>query len=174
MSSLPRQSGPSIRAIPDGDTRERLICGDCGFIQYDNPKIVVGAVVLWGERILMCKRAIEPAYGRWTIPAGYMELGESPEEGAAREAFEEACAKIEIGALIGVYSVPRIGQVQMIYRATLIDGEFAAGTESLETKLCTWDEIPWDEIAFPTVRLALDDWRRTKDQDAVVPNLSRF
>lgn len=174
MTTAPKQSGPSIRAIPDGDNRERLICGDCGFIQYDNPKIVVGAVVLWGDRILMCKRAIEPAFGRWTIPAGYMELGETPEEGAAREAFEEACAKIEIGALIGIYSVPRIGQVQMIYRAKLVDGAFAAGTESLETKLCAWDEIPWDEIAFPTVRLALDDWRRTKDHDAVVPNLSRF
>ncbi len=174
MNVPPKQSGPSIRAIPEGDNRERLICGDCGFIHYDNPKIVVGAVVLWGDRILMCKRAIEPAYGRWTIPAGYMELGETPEEGAAREAFEEACAKIEIGALIGVYSVPRIGQVQMIYRAKLIDGEFAAGTESLETKLCAWDEIPWDEIAFPTVRLALDDWRRTQDHDAVVPNLKRF
>lgn len=173
MNSPPKRSGPSIRAIPDGDTRERLICGDCGFIQYDNPKIVVGAVVLWGDRILMCKRAIEPAYGRWTIPAGYMELGETPEEGAAREAFEEACAKIDIGALIGVYSVPRIGQVQMIYRATLIDGEFAAGTESLETMLYAWDEIPWDEIAFPTVRLALDDWRATKDQTAIVPNLKR-
>ena len=162
------------KTIPDGDTHERLVCPDCGYVEYDNPKIVVGAVVLWGDRILMCKRAIEPAYGRWTIPAGYMELGETPEEGAAREAFEEACAKIDIGALIGVYSVPRIGQVQMIYRATLIDGEFAAGTESLETKLCTWDEIPWDEIAFPTVRLALDDWRRTKDQAAIVPNLKRF
>ncbi|MBC8792290.1 MAG: NUDIX hydrolase [Tagaea sp. CACIAM 22H2] len=174
MNAPPKQSGPSIRAIPEGDTRERLICGDCGFVHYDNPKIVVGAVVLWGERILLCKRAIEPAYGRWTIPAGYMELGESPEEGAAREAFEEACAKIEIGALIGVYSVSRIGQVQMIYRAKLIDGEFAAGTESLETKLCAWDEIPWSEIAFPTVRLALDDWRATKDQNPVVPNLKRF
>jgi ADP-ribose pyrophosphatase YjhB (NUDIX family) len=174
MTSTPKPAGPSIRAVPEGDTRERLICGDCGFIQYDNPKIVVGAVALWGERILMCKRAIEPAYGRWTIPAGYMELGESPEEGAAREALEEAGAALEIGALIGIYSIPRLGQVQMIYRAKLIDGKFESGAESLETRLCTWDEIPWDEIAFPTVRTALDDWRASKDRDAVVPNLIRF
>jgi ADP-ribose pyrophosphatase YjhB (NUDIX family) len=174
MTSTPKPAGPSIRAVPEGDTRERLICGDCGFIQYDNPKIVVGAVALWGERILMCKRAIEPAYGRWTIPAGYMELGESPEEGAAREALEEAGAALEIGALIGIYSIPRLGQVQMIYRAKLIDGKFESGAESLDTRLCTWDEIPWDEIAFPTVRTALDDWRASKDRDAVVPNLIRF
>lgn len=174
MSDPVKKSGPSIRAVPEGDTRERLICGECGFIQYDNPKIVVGAVATWDDRILMCKRAIEPARGAWTIPAGYMELGESPEQGAAREAIEEACATLEIGALIGVYSIPRIGQVQLIYRATLVDGAFAAGAESLEAALYTWDEIPWDEIAFPTVRWALDDWRATKDHAHVVPRVNRI
>lgn len=168
MSDPAKKSGPSIRAVPEGDTRERLICGECGFVQYDNPKIVVGAVATWEDRILMCKRAIEPARGRWTIPAGYMELGETPEQGAAREAVEEACAALEIGALIGVYSIPRIGQVQLIYRATLVDGAFAAGAESLAAALYAWDEIPWVEIAFPTVRWALDDWRATKDQASVV------
>jgi ADP-ribose pyrophosphatase YjhB (NUDIX family) len=173
MSDPVKKTGPSIRAIPDGDNRERLICGECGFIQYDNPKIVVGAVAIWAGRILMCKRAIEPARGRWTIPAGYMELGESPEQGAAREALEEACAALTIDALIGVYSIARIGQVQLIYRAALVDGAFAAGVESLDAALYAWDDIPWDEIAFPTVRWALEDWRATKDQASVVPRVNR-
>ncbi|MCZ8123459.1 MAG: NUDIX hydrolase [Magnetospirillum sp.] len=173
MSDSAKKSGPSIRAVPDGDTRERLICGDCGFVHYDNPKIVVGAVAIWDERVLMCKRAIEPARGRWTIPAGYMELGETAEQGAAREALEEACARLEMGPLIGVYSIPRIGQVQLIYRARLVDGAFAAGTESLDAALYAWDEIPWDEIAFPTVRWALEDWRATRGEDAVVPRVNR-
>lgn len=173
MSDSAKKSGPSIRAVPDGDTRERLICGDCGFVHYDNPKIVVGAVAIWDERVLMCKRAIEPARGRWTIPAGYMELGETAEQGAAREALEEACARLEMGPLIGVYSIPRIGQVQLIYRARLVDGAFAAGAESLDAALYAWDEIPWDEIAFPTVRWALEDWRATRGEDAVVPRVNR-
>lgn len=173
MSDQVKKTGPSIRAVPEGDNRERLICGECGFIQYDNPKIVVGAVAIWEGRILMCKRAIEPARGRWTIPAGYMELGESPEQGAAREALEEACAALTIDALIGVYSIPRIGQVQLIYRARLVDGAFAAGAESLDAALYAWDEIPWDEIAFPTVRWALEDWRATEGDAAVVPRINR-
>ena len=173
MSDPAKKSGPSIRAVSDGDTRERLICGDCGFVHYDNPKIVVGAVAIWDERVLMCKRAIEPARGRWTIPAGYMELGETAEQGAAREALEEACARLEMGPLIGVYSIPRIGQVQLIYRARLVDGAFAAGAESLDAALYAWDEIPWDEIAFPTVRWALEDWRATRGEDAVVPRVNR-
>jgi ADP-ribose pyrophosphatase YjhB (NUDIX family) len=171
---MSKKPGPSIRAIPEGDTRERLICGDCGFVHYDNPKIVVGAVVVWEGNILLCKRAIEPARGKWTIPAGYMELGESPEQGAAREAHEEAGARIEIGALIGVYSIPRIGQVQLIYRASLVDGVFAAGAESLDVALYAWDAIPRAEIAFPTVHWALDDWRATQNQDAVIPRVSRI
>ncbi|MFN8758270.1 MAG: NUDIX hydrolase [Tagaea sp.] len=173
MSDSAKKSGPSNRAVPDGDTRERLICGDCGFVHYDNPKIVVGAVAIWDERVLMCKRAIEPARGRWTIPAGYMELGETAEQGAAREALEEACARLEMGPLIGVYSIPRIGQVQLIYRARLVDGAFAAGAESLDAALYAWDEIPWDEIAFPTVRWALEDWRATRGEHAVVPRVNR-
>jgi ADP-ribose pyrophosphatase YjhB (NUDIX family) len=173
MSEPVKKTGPIIRAVPEGDNRERLICGECGFIQYDNPKIVVGTVATWRGRILLCKRAIQPAHGRWTIPAGYMELGESPEQGAAREALEEACASLTIDALIGVYAIPRIGQVQLIYRAALTDGAFAAGAESLDAALYAWDDIPWDEIAFPTVRWALEDWRATKDQASVVPRISR-
>ena len=122
--------GPRIRKIPDGDDRERLTCPDCGYVAYENPKLVAGAVVSVGDRILLCRRAIEPRKGFWTLPAGYLELHETPEEGARREAWEEACARIAIDALLGIYSVPRISQVQLIYRATLAEPGFAAGPES--------------------------------------------
>ncbi|MBI1244710.1 MAG: NUDIX domain-containing protein [Alphaproteobacteria bacterium] len=157
--SDPKPVGPSVRAIPEGDTRERLVCADCGFVHYDNPKIVVGAVVLWQGRVLLCRRAIAPRVGFWTLPAGYLELGESPEAGAARESLEEANARISIDALLGVYSVPRLSQVQLIYRAKLVDGDFSPGPESQDVQLFAWDQIPWDEIAFPSVRWALDHWR---------------
>ncbi|MBM3478247.1 MAG: NUDIX hydrolase [Alphaproteobacteria bacterium] len=147
--------GPSLRTIPEGDTRERLVCGDCGFVQYENPKIVVGSVVHVDGKVLMCRRAIEPSRGLWTLPAGYMELGETAIEGARREAWEEARADIAIDALLAVYDIPRIGQVQLIWRATLAAPGFSAGPESLEVALFGWDEIPWEETAFPTVRWAL-------------------
>ena len=143
------------KLVPDGDSVERNICGHCGFVDYQNPKIVVGAVVRHEGRILMCRRAIEPRSGFWTIPAGYMELGETPEAGAAREAMEEACATIRIESLLAIYSVPRISQVQLIYRATLADPSIAAGPESTAVALYGWDEIPHDEIAFPTVHWML-------------------
>jgi ADP-ribose pyrophosphatase YjhB (NUDIX family) len=146
---------PFARAIPEGDDRERLVCGDCGFVLYDNPKIVVGSVVRWDDKILMCRRAINQRRGFWTLPAGYLELNESTQAGAAREAWEEARAKIAIETLLAIYDIPRISQVQLIYRARLIDENIAAGPESLEVKLFGWDEIPWDEIAFPSVRWAL-------------------
>jgi ADP-ribose pyrophosphatase YjhB (NUDIX family) len=158
--------GPSVRGIPEGDNRERLICADCGFILYDNPKIVVGSVPRWGERILMCRRSIHPRHGFWTLPAGYLELNESTSAGAEREAWEEAQAKIEIEGLLAIYDIPRISQVQLIYRARLLDDAVAAGPESLEVALFTWDEIPWDDIAFPSVHWALNhdrDARRTGD-----------
>jgi ADP-ribose pyrophosphatase YjhB (NUDIX family) len=121
--------GPIIRAIPPGDDRERLTCPDCGFIAYENPKMVAGSVVSVGDRIMLCRRAIEPRKGFWTLPAGFLELQETPEEGARREAWEEARARIAIDALLAVYSVPRISQVQLIYRATLAEPGFAAGPE---------------------------------------------
>lgn len=151
------------RGIPEGDNRERLVCADCGFVLYENPRIVVGSVVVAGERVLMCRRAIEPRRGFWTLPAGYLELGETPAEGAAREAQEEAQADIAIDGLLGVFSIARIGQVQMIFRAGFADPgqpRFAAGPESLEVGLFGWDEIPWDDIAFPSVRWALAAWRQ--------------
>ena len=158
MSSSPGP-GPSVRSIPVGDNRERLVCPDCGFVNYENPKIVVGSVCSWDGRLLLCRRAIEPRRGFWTIPAGYLELHETAEAGAAREAAEEACTMIVIDGLLGVYTIPRISQVQLIYRAELATGEFAAGEETLELDLFRWDDIPWGELAFPSVHWALGHWR---------------
>lgn len=142
-------------AVPADDDRERHVCGSCGTIHYHNPKVVVGAVCTWGERLLLCRRAIEPRAGFWTIPAGYMELGETAEEGAMREAWEEARARIAIDGLLAVYSVRRIDQVQLLYRARLLDPEVAPGPESLEVRLLGWHEIPWEDLAFPTVHWVL-------------------
>jgi len=151
--------GPSVRTVPKGDDRERLVCPDCGWVDYENPKIVVGSVAAWEGRVLLCRRAIEPRLGFWTLPAGYLELNETTADGAVREAWEEARARIRIDALLAVYEVPRISQVQLIYRAALLSPEVAPGPESAEVGLFAWDEIPWDAIAFPTVRWALGDHR---------------
>ncbi len=157
------------RHIPPGDDRERAVCDTCGFIHYENPKIVVGAVAWHDTRVLLCRRAIPPREGYWTLPAGYLELGETPEAGAQREAWEEACARLEIEQLLGVYSITRISQVQLIYRARLRTPDVAAGPESAEVGLFTWDAIPWAEIAFPTVHWALDDFRATQGAGAFAP-----
>ncbi|HUZ65988.1 MAG TPA: NUDIX hydrolase [Acetobacteraceae bacterium] len=151
-----------IRHTPEGDTRERLICPDCGHVAYENPKVVVGSVVSDQGRVLLCRRAIEPRRGLWTLPAGYLELGETVEEGAAREAAEEACARIEIEGILGVFSISRIGQVQVIFRARFATTPpvFAAGPESQEVGLFEWERIPFDRIAFPSVHWALAAWRR--------------
>jgi ADP-ribose pyrophosphatase YjhB (NUDIX family) len=140
---------------PEGDERERFVCATCSTVHYVNPKIVVGSVCTFEDRVLICRRAIEPRIGYWTIPAGWMEVGETAEEGAIREAREEACANIAIEGLIAVYSIPRIDQVQILFRAKLLDSAVAAGPESQEVKLVSWDEIPWDELAFPTVTWVL-------------------
>ncbi len=150
------------QSIPEGEDRLRDVCGTCGFINYVNPKIVVGAVITWEDRILIAKRAIAPRIGFWTLPAGFMEERETAEEGAMREAMEEACAKIEIDGLLGCYSVPRISQVQLMYRARLVDPAIAPGPESTDVKLVTWDEIPWNELAFPSVVWALNDFAAWK------------
>ena len=153
--------GPRERRIPEGDDRERLVCPDCGFIAYENPKIVVGSVASWQGRVLLCRRAIDPRRGFWTLPAGYLEQNETTEAGALREAWEEARARLTLDGLLAVYNIPRISQVQLIYRAKLIDPAVAAGPESAEVGLFGWAEIPWGEIAFPTVRWALEQWRAT-------------
>ena len=169
-------AGPIHRAIPEGDNRERLICRDCGFVHYRNPVVVVGAVVTWNdgtepgtERILLCRRAIAPQIGLWTLPAGYLELEESTEDGAVREAWEEARARISIDRLLAVYNVPRLSQVQTIYQATLATPDIAAGEESLEVALFAWADIPWDEIAFPTVRWALQQHRSVAGRTDFAP-----
>jgi len=161
--------GPSLRAVPDGDTLERLICPDCGFIAYENPKIVVGSVVTHDGRYLLCRRAINPRKGFWTIPAGFMELNETVEDGARREAFEEAEARIAIDALLAIYTIQRISQVQLIHRATLAEPGFAAGPESLEVALFAWEEIPWDALAFPSVHWALVQHRAVEGRTGFPP-----
>lgn len=133
----------------------RRVCDHCGFVHYENPRIVVGSVVRHGDRVLLCRRAINPRKGFWTIPAGYLELGESPDAGARREAREEACARIETGDLLAVYSIAHLSQVQMFYRAGLLDSAISAGEESLEVRLFGWGEIPWEDLAFPSVHWAL-------------------
>src|SRR6202047_2664714 len=167
----PDLRGPSVRRIPEADTRDRITCAECGFVLYDNPKIVVGSVVRWGERVLLCRRSIQPRRGFWTLPAGYLELNESTSAGAEREAWEEAKARIQIEGLLAIYDIPRISQVQLIYRARLIDEAVAAGAESLEVALFGWDEIPWGEVAFPSIGWALQhdrEARATRDYTARV------
>jgi ADP-ribose pyrophosphatase YjhB (NUDIX family) len=160
--------GPVTRRIPPGDDRERLVCLDCGFVNYENPKVVVGSVITSGEQILLCRRAIDPRRGYWTIPAGFLEQHEDPQTGARREAMEEATAEIAIDALLAVYTVARISQVQLIYRATL-GGTFAPGSESLEVALVGWDELPWDDLAFPSVHWALRHHRSVIGKDVFAP-----
>jgi ADP-ribose pyrophosphatase YjhB (NUDIX family) len=167
---VPPPPGPHFeRGIPDGDTYERYICGRCGHIHYTNPKIVVGSVVVYENRIGLCRRAIEPRIGLWTLPAGFLEEHETPEDGARREAREEACAEIVINALLAVYTVPHISQVQLMYRARLDTPAFAAGPESLEVGLFDWNEIPWAELAFPSVKWALEHFRASKEQAVFAP-----
>jgi ADP-ribose pyrophosphatase YjhB (NUDIX family) len=167
--STPTPGGPRLRIVPDGDNRERLVCPDCGFIAYQNPKIVVGAVVTHGDEFLLCRRAIEPRRGFWTLPAGFMEEGETPEDGARREAMEEANAAIELDGLLGVYTIVRKSQVQLIYRARLATPQFSAGPESEAVALFRWASIPWGELAFPSVRWALEHHREVAGQASFSP-----
>ncbi len=157
------------RNIPEGDDHERSQCTSCGFIDYQNPKIVVGSVATWADRYLLCRRAIEPRKGLWTLPAGYLELGETAEAGARREAWEEARAKLNINQLLAVYSIPHISQVQLMFRATLESPSISPGPESLDVILVTWDEIPWDAIAFPSVIWALRQQRKVMGKNQFPP-----
>ena len=154
--------------VPEGDTAPRQVCDDCGYVAYDNPKIVTGAVVVaptpMGDQVLLCRRAIEPRRGFWTLPAGYLELNETVAEGAIREAHEEALADIVLDGVLAIYSIARIGQVQILYRARFAGPPvFAPGVESLDVRLFAWDDVPWDELAFPTVHWALHAWRAVGD-----------
>jgi len=155
--------------IPEGDSLARAVCDACGTIQYQNPKIVVGCVPAHGERILICKRAIQPRYGLWTLPAGFMENDESAAEGAAREALEEANARVEIEDLYTVYSIPHISHVYMMFRARLLDTDFSPGVESLEVKLVRGDEIPWDQLAFTMVKRTLEHYLEDRKRGVFTP-----
>ena len=153
-----RECGAAVvyRLPDDGDTRQRAVCPACGLIHYENPLNVVGTVPALGERVLLCKRNIEPRRGKWTLPAGFMELDETTAEGAARETDEEAGAHFQMGPLFALLNVPRVGQVHLFYLSTLLDDRFDPGHETIEARLFTEDEIPWDELAFRTVKATLE------------------
>ncbi|HUW98553.1 MAG TPA: NUDIX hydrolase [Acidiferrobacter sp.] len=147
--------GVLTRRVPDGDTRARDVCDSCLTIHYENPKVVAGCVVLWEDRVLLCRRAIEPRYGFWTLPAGFMENEETTSEAAARETFEEAQARVEIEGLYTLFNLPHISQVYLMFRARLCDLDFGPGPESLEVALFDEKDLPWDELAFPAIRETL-------------------
>ncbi len=161
-----RNCGATVvyRLPDDGDTRQRAVCPDCATIHYENPLNVVGTVPYFGDRVLLCRRNIEPRWGKWTLPAGFMELGETAAQGAARETDEEAGAQFELEELLSVLSVPRVGQVHLFWRARLLSDRFEPGPETIEARLFSEEEIPWDDLAFRTVRETLlryfDDRRR--------------
>ena len=144
--------------LPPGDNRSRHVCTVCGEIHYENPKLIVGAIPIWEDKVLLCRRAIEPRHGLWTLPAGFMENGETSTQAAARETLEEANARVRIGELYTMYNLPHISQVHLLFRAELLDLDFSPGTESLEVKLFTEDEIPWEKLAFRPVRFSLQHY----------------
>ncbi len=147
---------PVSLEVPPGDNRQRHVCKGCNTIHYRNPLMVVGAVPVWENRILLCRRAIEPRHGYWTLPAGFMENGETLQEGAARETREEALADIEVGPLFAAINVVHVNQVHVMFLAKMRSGEHGPGDESLESRLVDESDIPWDEIAFPSVRFTLE------------------
>ena len=145
----------TIEKIPLGDQNARKVCTHCGTIHYVNPKVICGALAIWDDKVLLCRRAIEPRYGLWTLPAGYMELFETMEQGAARETREESEAEVEIENLYCMYNIPRIGQIYVLFKTKIIDGKFGAGEETIESRLFEEHEIPWGELAFPSVERTL-------------------
>jgi ADP-ribose pyrophosphatase YjhB (NUDIX family) len=146
---------PVSKKIPPGDNLPRFVCDSCQAIHYHNPKIVAGCIPEWEGEILLCRRAIEPKSGLWTFPAGFMEIGEGAEQAARRETFEEAKAQVDIARLHSVLSLPHIGQVYLTFVGRLLTKQFGAGEESLEVRLFSRMDIPWDKIAFPVVKFAL-------------------
>ncbi len=148
-------ASPVFFLIPDGDNRPRYVCSECKTIHYQNPRMVVGTIPVWEEdgelKVLLCKRAIEPRHGYWTLPGGFMENGESTDQAALRETMEEAGANVALHELFTLLNVPHVNQVHLFYRASLLDLNFAAGEESLEVRLFSEEDIPWNELAFPTI-----------------------
>lgn len=157
--------GGAVRlGIPNGDNRERHICDACGTVHYHNPKIVAGCIATWDDQVLLCRRAIQPRRGLWTVPAGFMENGETTYEGAARETLEEANARVAVDGLYMTVNLPHINQVYMLFRARLLDLDFSPGEESLDVELFTRERIPWKELAFPTVALSLEQFFADREQ----------
>ena len=147
--------GMATYAVPVDDNRERAVCQSCGTVHYENPLLVVGTVPAWNDKVLLCRRNIEPRYGLWTLPAGFMEIGETSSEGALRETDEEAGARVDLMGLFTVLNVVRVAQVHLFYRAQLRDTDFAPGPETIEARLFDEEEVPWDQLAFRTVRETL-------------------
>mgnify|MGYP003311968184 FL=1 len=148
----------TVRKIPEGDNRERDCCENCGTIHYTNPKIIVGTIPYKDSAVLLCKRGIEPRYGKWTLPGGFLENGETVSQGAFRETFEETNTEVEMGELYAIYNVPQINQVYMLHLARVISDDFSPTSESLEVEFFKEDEIPWDELAFPFVPMTLKNF----------------
>lgn len=146
---------PVSLRVPEGDHRPRHVCDCCGVVHYQNPKIVAGCISVWDERVLLCRRAIEPRYGLWTLPAGFMENGETTVQAARRETLEEACARVDVEALYAVFNLPHIDQVYLLFRARLCAREFAPGAESLEVALFDEGTVPWERLAFPVIHEGL-------------------
>lgn len=156
IQHCPACGSPVAYRVPPDDNRERATCTACHAIHYENPLNVVGTVPVWEDQVLLCRRNIEPRYGLWTLPAGFMELGETTAEGAARETDEEAGARIELQGLFSVLNVVRVGQVHLFYRARMLDTTLAPGPETIEARLFHEHEVPWDQLAFRTVRITLE------------------
>jgi len=155
-----------VVTVPAGDTHPRHVCPACGTIHYQNPKMIVGTIPEWEDKVLLCRRAIEPKHGLWTLPAGFMENGETTAQGAARETLEEANARVEISALYTLYNLPHINQVYLMFRARLLDLDFGPGMESLEVALFEEKDIPWEQLAFRTVEATLRAYFRDRSQGA--------
>lgn len=157
------QCGSEIELrVPAGDDRARHVCDVCGTVHYQNPKLVVGCIPEWEDKILLCRRAIEPRYGLWTLPAGFMENGETSQQGAARETLEEARARVEVNELYSLFNLPHINQVYLLFRSRLLDLDFAPGEESLDVRLFSESEIPWSEMAFPVIKETLSLYFRDR------------
>lgn len=158
--------------VPEGDALPRFVCAACGTIHYQNPKIVVGCLPEWEGQVLLCRRAIEPRQGLWTLPAGFLENGETIAAGAARETLEEASARVDVGPLYTVINLPHISQIYVMFRARLVDLDYGPGPESLEVRLFREDEIPWEEIAFRTIGRTLRSYFLDRKQGAFPTRVS--
>ena len=164
-------AGIALR-VPEGDNLPRHVCPDCGTIHYQNPKVVVGCLPEWEGKVLLCRRAIEPRYGLWTLPAGFLENAETVVAGAARETLEEANARVEVGELYTMISLPYISQIYMMFRARLLDLDFGPGSESLEVRLFDEREVPWEDLAFRTITRTLRNYFVDRRQGAFPLRLS--